>query len=1687
MGTAKSRLSVFHKSFKEEKDYWIKKLERDAEVTELATDFVRSAGCEVETDSFDFALPADACLRLAKLAGDSPFLIYAALMAGLQVCLYKYTGGRKIKVGSPARLKDGETPANALAIVNEVYSDAPFRTLLMSVRETLIEAYSKQNYPYERLLRDLDLDGSENRCPLFGVTLALKDLHGELPPLNVDVAITFEKNAELISARLEYNTKLFRRETLERFVGHYLAILAAVTANVNLLVRDIEILSEAERQQLLVAWNDTTAARPEPSCLHKLFEAQVERTSDSVAIETAGERISYRELDERANRLAAYLRACGVRLEDRIGVCLERSSEMIVALLGVLKAGAAYLPLDPTYPRERLAFMVQDAGIKLLLTNGSATGALPEQNDVAVLRLDTQWEEISGVSEDVASPTTDPRNAAYVIYTSGSTGQPKGVLVEHRGVCNMIAVQTRAFAVQPESRVLQFASFGFDASVSEIFMALTVGATLYLADTELLAAPAALAQLINEQGITIVTLPPVVLNLLNESDFPALNTVIAAGEACAAEIAARWSKGRRFFNAYGPTEGTVCTTLHEHEETDVTAPPIGRPISNMRVYILNADLQPAPIGVAGELYIAGEGLARGYLSRPELTAEKFVPHPFSETGGERLYRSGDLGRWLASGEIEFLGRIDNQVKLRGFRIELGEIEAVLREHAAVRESVVVVSEAGGGQRLVAYVVAEAGGAGATEAPGSELRSYLKERLPEYMLPSAFVLLAELPLTANGKVDRQRLPAPDGVRPELGEGYVAPATAVEELVAGIWAEVLGLERVGVNDNFFELGGHSLLATQVISRLRESRQIEVGLVKFFDAPTVSALAKVVESAQLKGGEVKTQSIMPAGRERPLPLSYAQQRLWFIDQLEPGNPFYNIPSAMRLRGSLNVAALEQSLNEIVRRHETLRSNFMSEAGQPVQVVASVRPLELEVTDLQHLPVAERETEAHRLAVEETLRPFDLAHDALLRATLLRLSEKEYVVLLTMHHIVSDGWSMGLLIKEVAACYEAFSTGKPALLEPLPIQYGDFSVWQRDYLQGETLEELLSYWRRQLDGLPMLQLPTDHERTAMQSLRGAYHVSELPSDLVAGLDALSRREGVTIFMTLLAAFNTLLYRYTGQPDIVVGTDVANRNRVETEGLIGFFLNHLVLRTDLSGEPTFIEALARVRDMSLAAFAYQDVPFDLLVKALKPKRNLSHTPLFQVLFVVQNAPMPSVQLSDLSLSAIEADNGTTKFDLSLFVTQSAEGLRSIWKYSPDLFYPETIKRMSQSFEKLLECVVADPGKTLNLLVEQLKHNEREQQVMDKQERQQSKLKKLGSVRRRAINLEELKLVETKLLNPQFPMPLVIRALSSDVDPFDWAATNSSFVQAKLREHGALLFRDFELSSVADFERFAGLLCPQLFGEYGDLPREGVSSKVYGATPYPADQAILFHNESSHLQRWPLKIFFFCVQPPLTGGETPIVDCRRVLELLSPSLRRRLQEKGLTYVRNFAPGVDVSWQDFYHTTERAEVERKCLEAGTELEWIGEEGLRTRQRREAIAHHPFTGEAVFFNQVQLHHISSLSEDVRNSLLEIFGEAGLPRNVVYGDAEDISAQDMAEIGKAYDEAAVLFTWQRGDVAMLDNMFVAHGRKAYTGERKIVVAMGEIIAEPEAKARAAEQLRQSGARFNPDEEAMTVAETA
>jgi len=971
---------------------------------------------------------------------------------------------------------------------------------------------------------------------------------------------------------------------------------------------------------------------------------------------------------------------------------------MVVGILGILKAGGAYVPLDPEYPKERLTYVLKDARAQVLLTQKTLRDSMPELG-IAVVCVDSDWEDLARHGENTPQANATAKNLAYVIYTSGSTGQPKGVMVEHGGLTNAINWIMETLELSSSDRCMLKTPISFDAAGRELFATLLAGGTLIVAEPGGHRDSRYLADTIRGARISILHCVPSLLRLLLEE--PAfdeglgLRAVMCGGEALTPQIVKRFQSriGAKLYNVYGPTETIIDSTYWPCEECNGhTAVPIGRPIPNAQVYILDDLLRLLPIGAAGNLYIGGMGLARGYVSRPDLTGEKFIPDPFSGEPGARLYKTGDLARYRPDGNIEFLGRSDHQVKIRGFRIELGEIEGTLGQHPAVREAIVQAQEVGSGEkRLAAYVVAE----GKARPTANELREFLKEKLPAHMVPAVFMLLDAFPLTANGKVDRRALPTPDGRRPELDEVFVACRTPTEELLAAIWSQVLAVERVGIYDNFFQLGGHSLLATQVVSRIREAFQVEMTLRRLFEAPTVAGLAENIDIS--RGAGLQAPPIVPVPRDEELPLSFAQQRLWFIDQLEPDRSVYNFPAAVRLKGPLNLMALKQSLNAIVKRHEALRTTFPIVDGRPVQVIAPLLTLTLPIVDLRELPEPEQESEVQRLATNEAQRPFDLAEGPLVRATVLQLGENEHVGLLTMHHIVSDGWSTGILIREMAVLYDAFCSERPASLPELPIQYADFAHWQRQWLEGEVLETELSYWKQQLLGAPpLLELPTDHPRPAVQTFRGAHQSFLLPKTVGDALKTLSRQEGVTLFMTLLASFKILLHGYATQDDLVVGTPTANRNRLEIEGLIGFFVNTLVLRTDLSGNPTFRGLLCRVREVCLGAYAHQDLPFERLVEELHPARDLSRNPLFQVMFVLQNASPQAVELPGLSLSPVEVDTRTTHFDLTLHIVDTEQGLVGTLAYNTDLFEAVTITRMLGHFRTLLEGVAYTPERRVS-------------------------------------------------------------------------------------------------------------------------------------------------------------------------------------------------------------------------------------------------------------------------------------------------------------------------------------------------------------------------------------------------------
>jgi len=1287
--------------------YWKERLAGAPTLLELPADRPRPAVRSYRGGRRVLALsPAvtDALKALSRREGCSLFM---TLLAAFQTWLARQTGREDIVVGSPiAARTQAEIEGligyfvNTLVLRGDLSGDPTFRELLGRMREVALGAFEHQELPFERLVEELQPARDESYAPLFQVMFVLQNppppasaaglTCSPLPVDNgtakFDLTVFMEEAGDGLTATFEFDRELFDDASVARWQEHFRTLLESIAAQPEQRLSQLPMMTGAERRKVLVEWNDTRTDFPADRCIHALFEEQAAHTPDAVALVFGGEEMTYGELDAKANQLAHLLASHGVGPDVLVGLCVERSLELIIATLGILKAGGAYVPLDAAYPKKRLAAMLDDSRPALVLTQSRFVEALPE-GAAGVVCLDTQAAQISALSTKKPACAATPENLAYVMYTSGSTGQPKGVMVTQRGVVRLVRNTDYARLTAGEV-FLQLAPVSFDAATFEIWGSLLNGARLVIAPPGVLSL-AELGGVIRQHGVTTLWLTAGLFHAMIDErieDLRPLRQLLAGGDVLSpvhVAKALRALPGCRLINGYGPTETTTFACCHTISERDLAAKsiPIGRPIANTQAYILDAALVPVPVGVPGQLYIGGPGVARGYLHAPELTAARFIADPFGTEQGAQFYRTGDLGRWRIDGTIEFLGRSDDQVKIRGFRIELGEIEAALVQHGSVRQAVVAVCEDKPREkRVVAYCVMHEG----SEHGGPELRRFLQQRLPDYMLPSAFVCLPSIPLTPNGKVDLRALPAP--VR-SIGDGEgdsTAPRTPTERVVAETWCEVLRVAEVGVHENFFELGGHSLLAIQVVSRLRAALATEFPLRSFLEKPTVAEIAARIDEA----GEIPDArpAMRRVDREGRLPLSFAQQRLWLLDQMDGKSATYNIPTALALKGVLDVRALEQALSEIVRRHEALRTTFGFAAdAQPFQIIVPHEPLRLAVVEMQSGPAAHAISEAVQ-------RPFDLATGPLVRVQLLRTHEDEHILLLEMHHIVSDGWSIGVFARELSELYPAFSAGHTSPLPELPVQYVDFACWQRSWVGGEVLEKQLAYWKEKLAGASfVLDLPTDRPRPPRQSHRGALLRLTLPAILCDRLRELSRREGVTLFTTLLAAFHTLLHRYSGQEEILVGSPSAGRDQIETEGLMGFFIHLLVIRGDLSGNPTFRTLLQRVREAAMGAFAHQDVPFERLVEELQSTRDMDRSPLCQVVFVLQNSPAQEIRLPGLTVSALPVHSGTAKFDVTLGLEEAAGGLAGYLEYRTDLFDEVRMRRLIEDFEAVLEGIVADP------------------------------------------------------------------------------------------------------------------------------------------------------------------------------------------------------------------------------------------------------------------------------------------------------------------------------------------------------------------------------------------------------------
>ena len=1651
--------------------YWREQLGEQHPVLELPTDYPRPAAQSFAGDRVDFDVPVGLGQALQTFCREQGFTLFQLLLGSFQLLLAKYSGQQEVRVGVPiANRTRGEMEGvvgcfiNTQVLTLNLAESTSVLSALNQVKTRAIGAQTHQDIPFEKLVEALNVPRDLSHSPLFQVMFNLKQaavgeqvltldgltltpLQGKQQSAKFDLTLDMAEQDGVLRGSLEYCTALFSEETVKRITAHYLYLLELVMSKPDVPLSQISLVSQAEISLLSQGWRRALARVELNQDMVQLFEQQVAAQPGKIAASFAQSSLSYQALNEKANQLAHWLMAQGVGTDTLVAQCTEREPWMLISLLAIQKAGGAYVPLDPHHPKARIQAVLNQAKPLLVLTSSAAKGAIPAGiNAVELEGLLTELEQ---------QPTTNPagfvshQQLAYTLFTSGSTGKPKGVQISRGAFVNHLHSMQAILDTGAGDKWLAVASITFDAAGFELFLPLTQGAQVIIANRGQTLDADVLLKLMERHNISVMQATPATWQFLVEKESSRWQglTAVSGGEALPAKLAEKLlTRGVHLLNAYGPTEATVNSATKWILDSDIA---IGNAPLNYQLYVLDEDLNPVPQGVQGELYIGGLGLARGYMGRVDLTAQSFIPNPFAlgtqnETGGagSRLYRSGDLVRSRGDGSLDYLGRSDFQVKVRGFRIELGEIEGVIEQAEQVSRAVVVSLD----ERMVAYVTLAQG----TTCDNGVLLTGLRSQLPDYMVPSLIIQLEKLPLNSNGKVDRKALPAPDFSA--LQQEYEAPETETERQLAQIWQDLLQVEQVGRRDNFFELGGHSLLATRLVSQVRSALDRELPLKAVFEVPMLMALAKRLETESGR----RQPAIVRVSRQQDLPLSFAQQRLWIIDQMSDTSSAYNMTSALAIKGDLDLALLESAFTQLVARHEILRTSYQEVQGEPIQVIHQKGVFPLIVEDLHSLAAGVKQDKVNYFIQQNEKQPFDLSAKLMLRAKVLVLGEGEYTLLLGTHHIATDGWSMGIMTDELTSIYQSLRLGRKPVLPELALQYADYAVWQRDWLQGDVLSQQLNFWRTQMAGCPpLVKLPLDFPRPKQQSHDGGACKIQLPKVLVTGLSDLANEHGCTLFMLLLAGFKLALSRTVGSKDIVIGTDLAGRNDSALEQLIGFFINVLPLRTRINDGDTFVELLRQVKTNTLAAYEHQDLPFDLLVDALRPKREPSYNPVVQALFVMQNLPQGKLNLPGVSFENIAEHTQESKFDLAIFVKEGKKELTVECVYTKALFKRPTIQNLLAAFRFILEQSLSEPTKRINAF-ELFNESERKQMAIEKTKRKGNKLGKLKKAKPQATTTSSL--VKTALLEEGKVFPVVVRPAVADLDACAWAEGNRDYIQSLLNRHAGILFRDFPLKTPQEFESFAQAIFPGLYGDYGDLPKKEGGKKTYKSTPYPEQQMILYHNESSHLHKWPRKQWFFSEIVAPIGGATPIVDCREMYKQMPSEIIQKLEQKQLLYVRNFTDQLDVSWQDFFKTESKREVEDKCRAEGMEFEWLGENQLQTRTLCPAVISHPVTGEKSFFNQVQLHHIYWLDREVRENLLEMVGLSKMPRNVYYGDGSPIEDSVMETIGRLYEECAVRFQWQQGDLVMVDNMLAAHARDPFEGPRKIVVAMGDMYSRQE-----------------------------
>ena len=1651
------------KEFSEHRRYWLEQFTGGIPVLDLPTDFPRPLVQSFTGQSVDIVFDNELIRKIREQAGKKDVTNFMILFTVVNILLYRYVGQRQIIVGTPVTERghyDLEEQVgfyvNNLPLKTNIDGKDTFYSLLEQVKMAIVHANKHKDYPLELLIKELNLVRDTSRFPLFDVVahyqntssssgetnmdgIEVSNYRTEIDITQFDIIFDFYESEEDIVLKLIFNSSLYTSRFITEMGRHFGRLLQSALHFQSQEISSLEMLAPEERVRLLVEFNDTKADYPEYNTVIEIFEEQAAADPERDAILFEGRGVSFGELNRRANQLANYLAMKKIPAGQKIGLFAARGPEMIIAILGILKAGCTYVPLNIEYPAIRLQYIIRDAGIKhILYTDKGAEGLKRLGESGEIMHL----EECLSSGMDHFRSIQVPDACAYVMYTSGTTGNPKGIAVSHRNIIKLV-YDRGEIAIKPGDRVLQWSNYSFDGSVYEIFGSLLSGATLCLFRDEFASDVYELSRVMERCRITVCFLTTALFNAfvdLRPDALKGLRKILFGGEMVSRKHVGKalsiTGKGK-IIHVYGPTETTVFATawpIDNWREDGVI--PIGKPLSGTTVFVLDIEGQPVPAGIPGELYIGGDGVSLGYLNNEKLNREKFLPDRFSGQPGGRLYRTGDTGRWLSDGNIGFIGRTDDQVKIRGNRIEPAEIEIALMSYPDIREAAVLVRDRGEGEKvLVAYVTA------LTELSIPQLHLFLEKTLPSFMVPSGIFQIEKMPLSSNGKTDRRLLPETELEIAEPGKNIIRPRDETEKMILAIWEKTLGLKIPGVEDNFFAIGGHSLNALKVISEIHKQLNVRFGLKDVFTNPTVSAMAEQVKNLK-KSAYI---SIPVVEEQEHYAVTGSQRGLWVQHQQNGAMPAYNIPAAYVFEGDLRKDLLEKAFVLLIQRHEILRTTFVEVAGEPRQCVAlpefykfSFYYTDLEGTVSQHELV-------NKIADEEALRPFNLEQLPLLSAHLIRSGDSKHYFFFTINHIIADGWSMELIIHELVTLYNLLRREGAASLRPLPIQYKDYAAYQQRFTTTADLPAE-KYWRRKLEGgTTPLQLPFDFPRPSRKTFNSdAVNVS-FDSPLEADIRNFCQANDLSLFAFFAASVHILLYLYTGQHDIATGMPDSGRHHGDLDGQIGLYLNMLVLRSELKDEDSLLELCRKTKKDILETLEYHEYPFDLLVQRLGYKRDMARNPFFDVEVAFTNfnrviSDKASV-LDEIKVSLQDTEiKAGGKFDLDFLFSES-DDLGLLLFFNTDLFRKDTITAMAAHLQTIMRKMILAPTTSLKELNLPVKATVRESP--------RSRLKGIQSINPRPYS-EEQDLVKVSAIPGS---PVTMAPSIPGVNLNEWVKTHRDEVEKLLQLHGGLLFRGFSTHTVDSFELFLQSLSGSIM-EYvhRSSPRHSVQNNIYTSTDHPRDQVINMHNEHSYSHQWPMKITFYCHKASTSGGETPIADSRKVLSGLKEATVRKFLDRQVMYVRKTSTGLGMTWQDIFQTTDKKAVEECCRQYKMDFTWADNDSLRMTFIRPAVRYHPRTNEPVWFNHAFFFNPLSLNKSIREVLLDQNNEALLPFRTYYGDGTEIEEEVIEEIKEVYERTRITFPWQEGDILLLDNMLMAHGRNPFQGERKILVGMSE-----------------------------------